>query len=372
MKPEKALATAAAAGDLKTMRAILEEDNTLAANWKPIMDACYVGQADAVALLLEHGADPNVKSKSAHHYRPLHRTVEHKKTAPKHNGHHQTVKLLLDAGADPLMQGSYTFISAIAVCATGDSTEFLPALLKKAPKQHDIFHAAVLGDAARVNALLEENPSLAKAHHEGTKIWTSDKGWTPLTYCVSSRVGNDSEKNRSALAKIAGSLLDHGADLTGCVDQAIYNNNLEVFEMLLKAGGRCADDDTLNHAACDGHFDALELLLKYGAVLDGTRGTDHHGGYTPLGCTVSCRSIQGAQWFLEKGQNPNHIKSKEGENCLHVAVHFGASDKMLQLLLDHGAKIDQKDKQGRTPLARAHDKNHKKAIAFLQAAGAKT
>ena len=112
------------------------------------------------------------------------------------------------------------------------------------------------------------------------------------------------------------------------------------------------------------------MLLAYGGKLDGTRGTEHHGGYTPLGCAVSCRSIKGAKWLLEKGQNPNKIKSTDGENCLHVAVHFGASDKMLQLLLDHGAKINQKDKQGRTPLARAHEKNRAKAIAFLEAAGA--
>ena len=144
MKPAKALAAAAARGDLNTMRDMLNEDKTLAAHWQPIMDPCYVGQADAVALLLENGADPNIKSKSAHHYRPLHRTVEFKKTAPKHDGHHQVVDLLLDAGADPLMPGSYWLISAIALCATGDSTEFLPALLKKAPDQHDIFHAAVL------------------------------------------------------------------------------------------------------------------------------------------------------------------------------------------------------------------------------------
>jgi ankyrin repeat protein len=173
-----------------------------------------------------------------------------------------------------------------------------------------------------------------------------------------------------ALTQIARGLIGHGADLTGCVDQAIYSNNLEVFEMLLKAGRTCTDDDTLNHAACDGQFDALELL-KYGGKLDGTRGTDHHGGYTPLGCTVSCRSIQGTRWFLEKGQNPNKIKSKDGENCLHMAVHFGASDKMLQLLIDYGAEINQKDKQRRTPLARAREKNHKKAVAFLEAAGAK-
>ncbi len=202
---------------------------------------------------------------------------------------------MLNAGADPLTPGSYWLISAIALCATGDSTEFLPALLERASKQHDIFHAAVLGDAERVNSLLKDDPSLAKLHHEGTKIWTSNEGWTPLTYCISSRVGRDSEKKRKALAQIARILLDHGADLTGCVDQAIYSNNLEVFEMLLKAGGTCTDDDTPNHAACDGQFDALELLPKYGGKLDGTRGTDHHGGYTPLGCTVSCRSIQGTR-----------------------------------------------------------------------------
>jgi hypothetical protein len=56
MKPAKVLAAAAAAGDLKTMRAMLNEDNAIATDWKPIMDACYVGQADAVALLLEHMA----------------------------------------------------------------------------------------------------------------------------------------------------------------------------------------------------------------------------------------------------------------------------------------------------------------------------
>ena len=370
MKPAKALVTAAARGDLNTMRDMLNEDKTLATHWQPIMDACYVGQADAVALLLENGADPNIKSKSAHHYRPLHRTVEFKKTAPKHDGHHQVVDLLLNAGADSLMPGSYWHISALALCATGDSAEFLPALLKKATNQHDIFHAAVLGDAERVNALLKADPSLAKAHHEGTKLWTDDDGWTPLNYCVRSHVGKDSEETSKGLVQIARTLIDHGADMGGCVDQAIYSNNMEVFEMLLKAGGTCAAADTINHAACDGQFDALEMLLAYGGKLDGTRGTEHHGGYTPLGCAVSCRSIRGAKWLLEKGQDPNTIKSKDGENCLHVAVHFGASDKMLQLLLDRGAKINQKDKQGRTPLARAHEKDHTKAIAFLEAAGA--
>jgi ankyrin repeat protein len=370
MKPTKALANAAASGELKTMRAMLKKDGSLAQDWQPIMDACLAGQAEAVALLLESGADPNVKSKSAHQYRPLHRTVEYKKTMPKHDGHQRTVDVLLEAGADPLMQGSYWCISAIAVCATGDSREFLPALVARAPRQRDIFQASVLGETARVRALLKKDKELAVTPDEGTRIWTSEHGWTPMMYCARSHVGATDKKKERALAEIAQALIDHGATPDGCVDMAL--GNLAVLKTLLDAGGKVADDDSLNHAASDGHFEALEMLMEHGTTLDGTRGTDHHGGYTPLGCAVSCRSIQGATWFLEKGQSPNQIGSKTRQNGLHVAVDYGASEKMLKLLVDHGAKLNQKDSQGHTPLARAQEKKHKKAIVFLEAAGARS
>ena len=368
MKPSQQLAAAAAKGDLKTMRALLKEDRTLAQEWKPIMDASLAGQAEAVALLLEKGADPNVRARTVHQYRPLHRTVEHKKTVPKYAGHHKVVELLLNAGADPLMKGSYHKISAIAVCATGDSTQFLPALLERAPKPLDIFHASLLGETERVKELLREGPALATAHDPETRIYYSKNGWTPLHYCAKSCIGKSDAKRAQDLAETAQVLLQGGADPQGCVDLAVYAGNTAVLEILLQAGGEVADDDTLNHSACEGLFDSLEMLLKYNVPLDGTKGTGHHGGYTPLGCAVSCRSFKGAQWFLDHGQDPNEIKSADGENALHVAVHWGASDKMLRLLLDYGARLDQRDKQGRTPLTRAREKNRKKAIAFLEAA----
>ncbi len=81
--------------------------------------------------------------------------------------------------------------------------------------------------------------------------------------------------------------------------------------------------------------------------------------------------MRAASWFLENDQDPHRIKGKDGENCLYMAVHFGASDKMLQWLLHHGARINQKDEQGHAPLARAQEKKHKKATAFLEAAGSK-
>ena len=86
MKPSRQLAAAAAMGDLKTMRALLKEDRALAEEWKPMMDASLAGQAEAIALLLENGANPNVRARNAYQYRPLHRTVEHKKTIPQTRG----------------------------------------------------------------------------------------------------------------------------------------------------------------------------------------------------------------------------------------------------------------------------------------------
>lgn len=366
MKPTKILANASKSGDLGTMRSMLLSDDNLATDWQPIMDACFMGQVDALKLLLEFGADPNIKSRNSHHYRPLHRTVEHKKTMPKHKGHYQVVDVLLAAGADPLLLGSPMLTSAITISAIGDSREFLPTLVAAAPNQHDIFHASLLGHTARVQELLEADPSLASARNDG------DRGWTPMLHCVRSCVGRDDKHRAQDLAATAQCLLDFGADVTGCVDSAVFSGNVEVMEMLLLAGGSVADDDTINHAACDGKFATLEILLKHGTRLDGTRGTEHHGGYTPLGCAVSCRSLQGVHWFLEKGQDPNQIKSRDGENCLHVAVKFAASNKLLQLLLDHGTQINEKDNAGRTPLAAALEKNRSKAIGLLEAAGGRT
>ena len=69
MKDKKAikqLASAAARGDAKTVSALVKGKPELAGEWKPIMDACFQGRAESVRLLLKYGADPNIKSPTAH------------------------------------------------------------------------------------------------------------------------------------------------------------------------------------------------------------------------------------------------------------------------------------------------------------------
>jgi ankyrin repeat protein len=362
MKPTKQLAIAAGQGDLEAMRALLGANPALAQDWQPIMDACFAGQVTAVRLLLDHGADPNVVSKSTFRYRPLHRTIEPKVTLPRNENHVAVVKLLLERGADPLARGTSAQVSAVAMAALAGDRRFLPLLLDRV-SELDLYTAAALGDAERVRKLLEEDSSRAQQPDQ--------KGWSALRYCCQSRLGQDDPATAEGLRRIAEMLVERGADLSGCLDSAVYRNDVSLTELFLQHGAAIQDGDTLNHAACDGSFEALGVLVQHGTDLNNTNGTEHHGGYTPFGCALTMRSLRGARWFLDHGVDPNHVGGMHGESSLHVAVRSGGSPQLLQLLVDRGADPNARDGEGLTPLATARAKGQRSAVEFLTGIGAK-
>jgi hypothetical protein len=69
---------------------------------------------------------------------------------------------------------------------------------------------------------------------------------------------------------------------------------------------------------------------------------------TPLYLAVTKGSEEKAGFLLEKGANPN-IAAAKGSMPLHHAVSLNRLD-LVQLLLAHGATVDQKDNLGRLPL----------------------
>lgn len=361
MRPAKKLALAAAAGDLKKVRAMVEADPPLARDWQPIMDACYLARVEVVAYLLEHGADPNIKSKSAHHYRPLHRTVEHKQSEPRGPRHVELAELLLHHGADPDGRGSHWQLTPLALAVRGGEGQFVPLL--KGRTTNDIYNACVMADTRRVGTLLKKDPALATAADEAN-------GWTPLRYCAESRPAGSGAGPRSYVA-VARALVEAGAPPGEGLDPAIHSKNLELVRYLLDAGGEIRDGDTLNHAAQDRAWDVLDLLVERGVDLNDQRGTEHHGGYTPLGCCMHGRSLHGARWFLEKGVDPNDIGSADGETALHAGVRYGCRVEMLKMLVDYGVKVNARDRAGRTALAVGREQKRRKQVEYLEKIGAR-
>jgi len=114
---------AAALGDMVQLRAWLEKDHTLATaqspdGFSPLHLACFFGQPDAAAVLIQHGANVNAVS-------PGRIGVIHSAAASRDAA---MVKLVLKAGADPNLQqqGGYT---ALHEAAMHNSVERAQALL---------------------------------------------------------------------------------------------------------------------------------------------------------------------------------------------------------------------------------------------------
>ncbi|HEX8523180.1 MAG TPA: ankyrin repeat domain-containing protein [Tepidisphaeraceae bacterium] len=334
-------------GDEGVMRALSKVAGNVAAHsrsaeWKPIMDAAFAGDAAAVRRLLEAGADPNVMSGSSHRYRPLHRAIERKKIVKRGEGHEKTVRVLLEAGADPKLRATRGQHTALQLAGM-QSPRFVPLLVEKFGEL-DIFHAAAVGNEQRVLALLERDPTLASARDVN--------GIQALHYCAASAMYEGDEERETALARIAQRLIDAGADPMATVGQneewpltALYyccglHDNPAVAKVLFEAGATCMDNETVFHAADEGHEKCLKLIERYSEAKalaeECTKCLDYqmHFGFT-----------RGAKWLLEHGADANQL-GKWGDSAMHSAVRHGVKDATMKLLLEHGGDPAVENREG--------------------------
>jgi len=107
-----------------------------------------VRHADAVRLLLEHGADPNLRdigdNASALHFAAA-------------NGNLETVRILLDAGADVHGAGDLHNGEVIGWAAREGNQAVIDLLLERGARHH-IFSAMAVNDLDLVEKLVEEDP----------------------------------------------------------------------------------------------------------------------------------------------------------------------------------------------------------------------
>ena len=146
-----------------------------------------------------------------------------------------------------------------------------------------------------------------------------------------------------------------------------YYGDVSAIRFLLSQGAELSslgDNFSLNTACFHGHWRLCRFLLESGADVN---AADRQNGETPLHSAL-CTTDRVAhdrvlKVLLSHGANPNAAARNgaetggfmrdartRGETPLHRAAAFG-KEETIQLLLEHGARVDARDANGDSPLS---------------------
>jgi ankyrin repeat protein len=165
-------------------------------------------------------------------------------------------------------------------------------------------------------------------------------------------------------------LIEHGADPNTIFTQdgaelpvlfsACMANNVGVVRLLLERGAKANDNESAHHSAEMNRRECLELLLAHGAEL----------GPALYFVAQSGGRIEGAQWLLEHGADPDfRTPDRLNETPLHRAAVNG-NIAMTELLVRHGADVNAVRADGRSSYGLAARCGNPEVSERLAAAGA--
>jgi ankyrin repeat protein len=214
-----------------------------------------------------------------------------------------------------------------------------------------ILEAIKTGDVARVNEMLESDPTLANSKNEN-----GVSAVLLATYY-----------GRSEIAK---ALLEKGVelDIFEAAAVGLPERALEILDDRPELVNEYTDDGftPLGLAAFFCHPDVARLLMERGA--DVNAASKNTQRVTPLHSAVSRRQTMIAQALLFHGASVN-AKQQSGVTPLHQAAHNGQAE-MVRLLLDHGADPRARMDDGQTPLMMALETGEREVIDLLRKHGA--
>lgn len=218
--------------------------------------------------------------------------------------------------------------------------------------------ALVLGDAASVEARLQERPELATAPGGAQQ-------WEPILYVCHTCLHRDEPERMDALVKIASQLIALGASpnaeyhwnwhpelpRTALWGALIVMGHLPLAQTLLEAGATPTDGVSTHIAAGSGNIAALELLHRFGMNVNGIPD-----GVPPLAYLLTwSENPSGAAWLLAHGADTNLPFGPDHEAPLHIAARRW-DVAMVERLVAHGADVSRRRADGYTPhsLAELH------------------
>ncbi|ALA62535.1 ankyrin repeat family protein [Turkeypox virus] len=238
----------------------------------PLHYAVECGNKDIVMVILEHGADINLHAEYIES--PIHTAVK--------SGNVEIVKLLIDNGADIDSIHDCRSLTPLQYAIINNDYEITKVLLDANADTDNIYTATYpLMDAIRIGDL--DMVKLLLDHGVRTDILESG---------ISYPIGLAISRGNIDIVKL---LLDHdiGCDdniMHRCYDnllppihKAVYSNNLEIVELLLRykidINSRDYNNNTPMHIAVqENHRDLVKLLLDYSPDLS----IINNDSFTPL------------------------------------------------------------------------------------------
>lgn len=232
----------------------------------------------------------------------------------------------------------------------------------------EIHDAAAAGDLNKVRAILEADPTLLESKDDRNR--NNLEGNTPL---ISACWGPGSNNWQ---ATVANYLIDKGANINAMNDRGatpLYfaTKDVDLTQRLIAKGAdvniRAFGDFTpLHQVAFSGKLKVAKLLIDHGADpnANGINGTILH--------EIIYRKLESgtemAKLLLEGGAKINQ-KFSYGNTELHLAALNDYAD-IIPLLVKHGADVNAANEYGHTPLYYAARHGHRKAAEALIAVGA--
>jgi ankyrin repeat protein len=326
---ETALLAAARSGNIETVKLLLDRGSNVnqKEKWRgetALMLAAAEGHDDVVRMLIAHGANPNVRSTSfdlqdRDGIVGLQASLYWKGglTAllfAARQGCTETGRALVDGGADMSLA----------------DTDF-----RFTPLMEAIFNGHL--DFARM--LVEKGANL----NDGS-----------LYILIDQRATIPPRGDVQTVAELTRFWLDRGAD-----PNLPFNNGRvppRVTYPAIRYGPIPAGSTPLLSAARTQDAGLMRMLLDKHADPNGATTVDR---FTPLMAALSggggrrgaragaSNPIPAIQLLIERGADVNAVNSR-GMTAMHYSARTG-NDAAIQLLADHGARLDVKDRLGRTP-----------------------
>lgn len=345
------LRDAAGKGDLARLNALLDAHPNLidergGEGVRTALHQAVFGNSEAaVRLLLERGADPNVRCEGDNAY-PLHFAVE-KHRLP-------IVRLLVEHGADTIGEGDYHELGVIGWATAWDYIQPNPeivAYLLAHGARHNIFSAVAMGEADVIRELVARTPNDLERRMNGMRMRPM-----PLHLAVM--------KNQPAALT---TLLDLGANTESvdearfsALDLAAFNGRHDLAQMLLERGAKVRLPAALAlHRTAD-----VERLLRTdpGTLQPGGRWGNLivRASERAPGDVIEVLIRNGAS--VNVRDNPKtSIDSTSGYTPLHAAAWYG-NVSAIDVLLKHGADVRaREEKYHGTPAGWADYAGHKEA-----------